>query len=852
MKICAAVVSLLTFAALAPRSAGAHCHVQYQVIGPGGLFYDVSFPPYEYRGVLPGGTTNQLGAQVSWSDIRMQEIYHQVNFNLTGTDLTGSVSCPAVSVNMDGPPPCTDDGGGGPPPCTPSFTVTQTAPHVFSCSSTCVSYPQPHPWLANYYTGNAAPPPVSVLSPNSATAGAPSLAVEVQGSGFVGASQVQWNGSSLTTVFVDASTLLALIPSSLLSSPGTSTVTVLNQGGSSSPLSFTVLGAETPPSAPSISGVFPSSAAAGSGALALTINGGGFISSSTALWNGMNLSTVFVSSGQLTAQIPAADLAAATTAAVAVFTPAPGGGTSSTATFTVLGTQTPPPAPSTPTISGIFPSSAAAGSGTFALTIDGAGFISSSTALWNGMNLSTVFVSSGQLTAQIPAADLAAATSAAVAVFTPAPGGGSSTTTVFTVYTPNPGAISQAPTGLTAVALGISSISWTWNAVPGAASYSFYPSSGGPAVPLAGTSFIQTGLSPNTANGARVSASNASGEGPSSASASAYTWAAPPTALTLVQAGVSSVTVSWSAGANPASTTSYRLDYWPAAGSTNSLTTILTQASAPGLAPATTYSLTVTALNGGGVAAPSGIILSVMTGAAAVAAPGAAQNEVVGATGGMVSFASPAGLITAAIPAGTFTTAVSVEIIVPTGFPGGAGSLGNLTGTGVGVQFILNPPVQPLVNTRLTVPYRLSDVAGTDQRTLILARYDDAQNVWVPLVSSVDTLNRTVTAQTDHFSTFQIMQAVPSGTVSTAKAFPNPLRPSLGQTFMTFAALPASARIRIYDLKGVLIKDMTADASGMANWDGTNRSGAAAASGVYFLFAQGAGQSRTLAVAVQR
>ena len=223
----------------------------------------------------------------------------------------------------------------------------------------------------------------------------------------------------------------------------------------------------------------------------------------------------------------------------------------------------------------------------------------------------------------------------------------------------------------------------------------------------------------------------------------------------------------------------------------------------------------------------------------------------VGASGGTVSFTSPAGPVTVTIPPGAFASAVNVTLSAPSSFPG-AGSTGNLTGTGVGLQITLDQAVQPRVNTRLSVSYRSSDVTGLDQSTLILARYDTTQNVWVPLVSSVDALDGIVTAQTNHFSTFQIMAAAPSNTVSTAKAFPNPLRPSQGQSYMTFSALPASARIRIYSLKGVLIKDMTADASGMANWDGTNQSGAGAASGVYFVFAQGAGQSRTLEVAVQR
>ena len=236
-----AAASLLACAALAPRPAWAHCHMQYQVNGPGGLFYQVALGPYQYLGELPGGTADQLGPDVSWTDFRWHDVFGTVQVNLTATDLTGSVTCSAVSMNLDGPPSCSDDGSPeGFPPCTPSFTVTQTSPHSFSCSSTCASFPQPYVWPVTYTPPNSPAPPVTALSPQSTPAGSPTLAVGIQGSGFVGSSQVQLNGSPLTTVLVDNSTLLALIPSPLVTYAGANSVTVLNPGGPSSPLAFTV------------------------------------------------------------------------------------------------------------------------------------------------------------------------------------------------------------------------------------------------------------------------------------------------------------------------------------------------------------------------------------------------------------------------------------------------------------------------------------------------------------------------------------------------------------------------------------------------------------------------------------
>jgi centrosomal CEP192-like protein len=99
--------------------------------------------------------------------------------------------------------------------------------------------------------------------------------------------------------------------------------------------------------APTISGLSPSSATAGSSGLTLTVNGAGFTATSTVLWNGAARPTTFVSSSQLRATISTADLASPASVPVSVVTPAPGGGTSSPVTFTIAGSQPAPP-PATP------------------------------------------------------------------------------------------------------------------------------------------------------------------------------------------------------------------------------------------------------------------------------------------------------------------------------------------------------------------------------------------------------------------------------------------------------------------------------------------------------------------------
>jgi hypothetical protein len=75
----------------------------------------------------------------------------------------------------------------------------------------------------------------------------------------------------------------------------------------------------------------------GSSDVEVTIKGSGFVTSSTAEWNGTPLATAFVSGSQIVAIIPASDLATGGTANVTVTNPPPGGGTSSQVTFTVSG-----------------------------------------------------------------------------------------------------------------------------------------------------------------------------------------------------------------------------------------------------------------------------------------------------------------------------------------------------------------------------------------------------------------------------------------------------------------------------------------------------------------------------------
>ena len=110
-------------------------------------------------------------------------------------------------------------------------------------------------------------------------------------------------------------------------------------GGTSNAVNFTITSATNP--APMITLLVPSCGPAGVEVLnpfvdgQLVVNGQNFVDSSVVRWNGDDRPTTFFNSRQLTAQISPSDIAEVGTAAVTVFNPEPGGGSSNTSTFTI-------------------------------------------------------------------------------------------------------------------------------------------------------------------------------------------------------------------------------------------------------------------------------------------------------------------------------------------------------------------------------------------------------------------------------------------------------------------------------------------------------------------------------------
>jgi hypothetical protein len=298
--------------------------------------------------------------------------------------------------------------------------------------------------LGNFSWANAAVPnpvpTVSGMNPAAATSGGPGFTLTLTGTNFMSSSVVRWNGAARPTAFVSATQLTATIPATDIAAVGTAQVTVNNPapgGGTSNAQAFSI---GNP--VPTLSSLNPSVATAGGPAFALTVTGTNFISGSVVRWNGAARPTTFVSATQLSAAISAADIAAAATAQVTVFNGTPGGGTSAARTFTITNPV--------PTISGLDPSVAMAGTPAFTLTVNGTNFVASSVVRWNGTARVTTYVSATQLRAAISAVDIAVAGTATVTVVTPSPGGGTSNAQSLSILNPVPTITSLSPPSVVA------------------------------------------------------------------------------------------------------------------------------------------------------------------------------------------------------------------------------------------------------------------------------------------------------------------------------------------------------------------------------------------------------------------
>ena len=269
-------------------------------------------------------------------------------------------------------------------------------------------------------------PSISSLSPTSINAGQPGFTLTVNGSGFAPQSLIYWNGSAISTIFLTGNQLQATIPSSFISTPGSSLIEVQTPapgGGITSELTFSINTINSP--IPILTSISPSAGLAGGDQFLMHLVGNNFESQSVVTINGNGQPTEFLDSQDLQVQIPATELISAGVLSVSVLNPSPGGGTSQTLPLTVTY--------AVPAITMLSPTSAAAGGNSQVLTVSGTGMTPATVITFNGSPRTTTYVSNTSVSANLTESDLFSAQVAQLIAVNPSPGGGLSVAAIFGV-----------------------------------------------------------------------------------------------------------------------------------------------------------------------------------------------------------------------------------------------------------------------------------------------------------------------------------------------------------------------------------------------------------------------------------
>ena len=296
---------------------------------------------------------------------------------------------------------------------------TTTAPRVrvFQALASLVPVTSPEPSIVS-------------VSPLRVRAGAPAT-VTVTGSGFNGLSVMQWNGVAKPTTVLSNTQLTATVPAADLVVGSTATVSVFNPA----PGGGTTAGLPVAVDPPATLTVNATTLGPGSAATVTLANGYGgakdwIALAATGAADRTYLSWTYVGAGvtsrNWTTTLPS-------TAGTYEFRLFLNDGYTRVATSPTI-TVDPSLRPA-PLVSSLSPASANAGGAAFTLTVTGSSFISASVVRWKGEARPTTFVSATSLQAAISAADIAAAGTAQVTVFTPGPGGGASSPLTFTINT---------------------------------------------------------------------------------------------------------------------------------------------------------------------------------------------------------------------------------------------------------------------------------------------------------------------------------------------------------------------------------------------------------------------------------
>ncbi|PIP21000.1 MAG: hypothetical protein COX40_01745, partial [Candidatus Omnitrophica bacterium CG23_combo_of_CG06-09_8_20_14_all_40_11] len=169
-----------------------------------------------------------------------------------------------------------------------------------------------------------------------------------------------------------------------------------------------------------------------------------------------------------------------------------------------------------------------------------------------------------------------------------------------------------------------------------------------------------------------------------------------------------------------------------------------------------------------------------------------------------------------------------------------AGSVETLSATQY--EFLCDRTVEEYVTLTISYP---STIVEPEESGLRIYHLNETNEKWELAgkddVQNIDKTRNTITVRVNRLSIFRILERNSvKNNLREVKVYPNPFNSSnVLHTKVKFMNLTAQAKIRIYTLTGVLVKDLDVVATDLGNkeWDLTNANGEDIASGLYVFVA---------------
>ncbi|MDD5687549.1 MAG: PKD domain-containing protein [Elusimicrobia bacterium] len=173
---------------------------------------------------------------------------------------------------------------------------------------------------------------------------------------------------------------------------------------------------------------------------------------------------------------------------------------------------------------------------------------------------------------------------------------------------------------------------------------------------------------------------------------------------------------------------------------------------------------------------------------------------------------------------------------------------------GYGVDILNDKNLQPLKEITITINYDESEIVGYDENKFVVGYYDENNQQWEALPTTVYPSDNKVVGRSSHLSMFALLESVLSAKdLSNVNIYPSPYNPAKHVQGMTIEGLTAGAPVKIYTLGGELARELVESGnSGNVVWDGKNNGGKLVASGVYIIYIEGTTGIKKVKIAIEK